>query len=263
MSNNSFGVPAEQTVNQFDLIRQTSGFGGEYWSARDLMTLMGYDRWENFTTSIDRAMATSENLGFNSAKLFRGATKKTGGRPKQDYQLTRFAAYLVAMNGDPRKPQVASAQAYFTVKTREAEIAAQAQNKRMNDALSQVAEIIQQLHASSARSWEWLASNNGDYSVADAAKVLSRDPHIIIGRDQLFLHMHQHQWIYRTRGKRPRWQAYQKTVNNGYLTHRLSYPYTDQNEQKQHGQPVVRVTTKGLGELQKQLATAAMVVFPR
>lgn len=77
---------------------------------------MGYDRWENMDAAIRRAMDTAHNLGLDTDKVFRGVTKnpgELGGRPRRDYHLTRQAAYLVAMNGDPRKAQVAAAQAYF------------------------------------------------------------------------------------------------------------------------------------------------------
>lgn len=105
----------------FDAIRQVRADGTEFWSARDLMPLLGYDRWENFESAIERAMIAAEVQGCNVADLFRGVTKKGAGRPQQDYELARFAAYLVAMNGDPRKPEVAAAMAYFAVRTREAE----------------------------------------------------------------------------------------------------------------------------------------------
>jgi hypothetical protein len=85
------------------------------------MPLLGYDRWENFMAAIDRANLAAGVQGYEVDTLFRGATKKTGGRPQQDYELARFACYLVAMNGDPRKPEVAAAQAYFAIRTREAE----------------------------------------------------------------------------------------------------------------------------------------------
>ncbi|AMU71471.1 hypothetical protein BST24_24025 [Mycobacteroides franklinii] len=82
---------------------------------------MGYPRWNEFEPVIERAKQAAHNQGFNVNTLFRANTEKTGGRPQTDYMLTRFAAYLVAMNGDPRKPEVAAAQEYFVVKTREAE----------------------------------------------------------------------------------------------------------------------------------------------
>lgn len=96
---------------------------GERWSARDLMSQLGYGRWENFAEAIDRAKSAALAQGYQADDLFRAATKRGAGRPAEDFHLSRFAAYLVAMNGDPRKPEIAAAQAYFAIKTREAEIA--------------------------------------------------------------------------------------------------------------------------------------------
>lgn len=103
--------------------------GEERWSARDLHAPMGYEKWERFEVAIQRAMAAAQNSGMDPLDHFRGASKVIqGGRwGKQnvaDYRLTRYACYLIAMNGDPRKPEIAAAQTYFAVKTREAELAA-------------------------------------------------------------------------------------------------------------------------------------------
>lgn len=111
----------ERTESPFDSIRQIDAGGIEFWSARDLMPLLGYDRWENLSSAIERAMLTASNQGQPIENLFRDVTKKGAGRPQQDYALTRYAAYLVAMNGDPRKPEVATAQGYFAFQTRVAE----------------------------------------------------------------------------------------------------------------------------------------------
>lgn len=97
--------------------------GEDRWSARWLMEQMGYPRWADFEPVVERAKIAAHNQGFSVRTLFRVNPEKSGGRPRTDYQLTRFAAYLVAMNGDPRKPEVAAAQAYFAIKTREAETA--------------------------------------------------------------------------------------------------------------------------------------------
>ena len=106
----------------FDAIKNTdTETGTEFWSARDLMPLMGYPRWNEFKVPLERAMKSAEVQGNDVATLFRGSAEKTSGRPREDFHLTRFAAYLVAMNGDPNKPEVAAAQAYFAIKTREAE----------------------------------------------------------------------------------------------------------------------------------------------
>lgn len=97
----------------FDALAQTSDDGTTYWSARDLAPAMGYDTWQNFTPAVDRAMVSAASLGMDVTSNFMDAHKITATRPAADYHLTRQAAYLVAMNGDPRKAQVAAAQAYF------------------------------------------------------------------------------------------------------------------------------------------------------
>ena len=106
----------------FDSIKRTGEDGTEYWSARDLMPMLGYgDKWQNFEAAVDRAKIAAEVQGHDVKTLFTSVSKKTGGRPQQDYELARFACYLVAMNGDPRKSEIASAMSYFAIKTREAE----------------------------------------------------------------------------------------------------------------------------------------------
>lgn len=112
----------------FDRLMLPDINGEECWSARDLHVPMGYEKWERFEVAIHRAIAAAENSGLNPQDHFRGASKViSGGRwGKQnvsDYRLTRYACYLIAMNGDPRKQEIAAAQTYFAVKTREAEVA--------------------------------------------------------------------------------------------------------------------------------------------
>lgn len=107
----------------FDAIQRTRPDGKEYWSARDLMPLLGYPRWQDFKAALLRATASCQAQGHDPLEHFSGSTLKTpNGRPSDDVQLSRFGAYLTAMNGDPRKPNVAMAQGYFAVKTREAEL---------------------------------------------------------------------------------------------------------------------------------------------
>lgn len=114
-------LSSDGASSPFDMLKQYREDGTEFWSARDLMAPLGYDRWENFSAAIDRARASSDAQGNSTENLFRGVTKKSVGRPQRDYELSRFAAYLVAMNGDPRKQEIAAAQSYFAVRTREAE----------------------------------------------------------------------------------------------------------------------------------------------
>lgn len=115
-------------TSPFDAIRRTRDDGSEYWSARDLMSAMQYDQWRNFETAIDRARTAAQNQGCRAEDHVAGASALGGNgllaREISDWHLTRFGAYLVVMNGDPRKPEVAAAQQYFAIRTREAEVAA-------------------------------------------------------------------------------------------------------------------------------------------
>jgi DNA-damage-inducible protein D len=97
------------------------------WSARDLMPALGYDTWRRLSDAVERAMVSAGNQGMDVDHMFLQVTQvaevgNLGAVQKQDYRLTRMAAYLTAMNGDPRKSEIAAAQAYFATKTREAEV---------------------------------------------------------------------------------------------------------------------------------------------
>lgn len=113
-------------ASPFDALRRTDEHGNEFWSARDLMPHMDYERWERFADAIERAKAACTNSGHDAEHHFRGAAKvikggRWGEQTVADYSLTRFAAYLLAMNGDPRKAAIASAQTYFAQQARFAE----------------------------------------------------------------------------------------------------------------------------------------------
>lgn len=116
-------TPSTMDSTLFDSLMHTADDGTAYWSARDLYTAMGYSAWRNFATPLERAMNTARNMKMDVTSHF-AVSRKTpehGGPDRTDYHLSRFAAYLVAMNGDPNMPQVAAAQAYFAVQTHAAE----------------------------------------------------------------------------------------------------------------------------------------------
>lgn len=123
---------AQISDSPFDSIRHQDA-DGEFWYARELSQLLGYPRWADAEDMIDRAKAACQNSGNSLIENFSGTSRKTNGRPKQDYRLSRFACYLVAQNGDPRKQEIAQAQVYFAVKTREAEVVIPAQSDRLRE----------------------------------------------------------------------------------------------------------------------------------
>src|SRR4030042_3402228 len=104
--------------------------GVEFWYARELQSLLGYDRWENFANAIEKAKIACANSKQNTADHFRYVTKtipmpKEASKEIPDIMLTRYACYLIAQNGDPRKDEIAFAMTYFAVQTRKQEIGEQ------------------------------------------------------------------------------------------------------------------------------------------
>jgi DNA-damage-inducible protein D len=107
-------LPIRGTVS-FEELKKTNEHGAELWSARELQPLLGYSQWRRFEDAVKRAMVSCKQSGNEPDYHFAGAGKPiTGGKGAvqvvEDYHPSRFACYLNAQNGDPRKPEIAEAQ---------------------------------------------------------------------------------------------------------------------------------------------------------
>lgn len=252
-------------TSPFDAIRRVRPDGTEYWAGRELMPLLGYESWRRFADAVDRARATAMNTGHSLSELFATSVKKGDGRPAEDVELARFAAYLVAMNGDPRKPEVAAAQAYFAVKAREAEVTKPRELSRLElieiaheaelgrlAAEEQVAELTQTnaVLTPKAKAHDVFLSTVGDYSVGEAAKILSRDHGILTGEKRLFAFMQQIGWIYRDAKRKP--IPYQAQVDNGRLVAKARFWFNSETGEPVADAPQIRITAKGLEALRRK-----------
>lgn len=115
------------TAFNFDSIRQQNTHGEPFWSARDLAPLLGYKKWQRFEDAIQRAIESCKTNGNVVENHFTPSEKQVVGghgavQPAKDWLLSKYGCWLIAMNGDPRKPEIAAAQAYFLVSTAENEI---------------------------------------------------------------------------------------------------------------------------------------------
>ena len=120
-------LQAEEYKN-FEEIKKIREDGTEYWNARELSEVLQYKKWENFSKVIDRAKLACNNSGFEIQDHFLGVRKmvEIGSntiRELLDYELSRYACYLIVQNGDPRKEVIALGQTYFAIQTRKQEVA--------------------------------------------------------------------------------------------------------------------------------------------
>lgn len=129
-------------VSPFDQIRQETPEGGEYWSARELAVLLGYTNWRNFALAVERAQMACAQSGRRVPDHFDASIKMVvlgsgAQRQVKDYNLSRYACYLVVQNADPSKEIVALGQTYFAVQTNRAE---------QMDAVAGLTEAQRRLH---------------------------------------------------------------------------------------------------------------------
>ncbi|MFA5792874.1 MAG: DNA damage-inducible protein D [Candidatus Gracilibacteria bacterium] len=117
--------------NIFEQIKKINEYGSEYWSARDLYKILGYTEYGKFTPAIERAKKACQNSTQVVESHFAHVSEpqkshnqygETQGQMIEDYSLSRYACYLIAQNGDPRKEEIALAQTYFALQTRKQEI---------------------------------------------------------------------------------------------------------------------------------------------
>ena len=112
---------------RFEDIKQIRADGTEFWSARELAPALEYTKWENFQNVIKRAMIACENSGHLVDDDFPEVRKIVDAgitsKPVKDYELTRYACYLIVQNGDPRKEVIALGQTYFAIQTYRQEVA--------------------------------------------------------------------------------------------------------------------------------------------
>lgn len=118
------------TNNIFEQIKKINEYGQEFWSARDLYKLLGYTEYGKFLPAIERAKNACQNSNQAVSDHFAGVSDmvKIGSEAEReidDYNLSRYACYLIAQNGDPRKEEIALAQTYFAIQTRKQEISEQ------------------------------------------------------------------------------------------------------------------------------------------
>lgn len=116
-----------EEYKRFEDIKQIREDGSEFWSARDLAIALDYTQWRNFAGVIKRAMISCENSGHDISHDFAEVSKivEAGAtnKPIKDYELTRYACYLIVQNGDPRKEVIALGQTYFAIQTQRQEVA--------------------------------------------------------------------------------------------------------------------------------------------
>lgn len=240
-----------------ELIPIHNNDGAQAVMGRDLHKFLGIGK--DYTTWFKDMTAYGFVAGQDFSPIS-GNTSPAGGRPRTDHIVSLDMAKEISMIQRSEKGKQAR-QYFIECERRAKEPAELSPEELMARAIKVADSTIRELEAKTrelepaAKSWTYLAAPGGDYSVAGAAKTLSRDPNISIGRNKLFDFMREQRWIFRTSGKRAHWEAYQdKGINTGRLVHKLSSPFmNDKTGEWEQPAPTIRITPKGLHELHRLL----------
>lgn len=253
----------------FDKIRQIRADGSEFWSGRDMQEPLGYDQWRRFVDAIDRAKAACQNSGNDPADHFAGVGKMVpigsgATREATDYHMSRYGCYLVAMNGDPRKPEVATAQAYFAIKTREAELGDQARSlpKDYKTALRELLARVEETEAlqskvkalePKARFFDSVGSAINSLTIAEVAKAFGW------GEKRFFAWLRENQYL--ITGGTGHNLPYQRWIESGYFTLvEKTYKHRKSGEDVLYSQTLI--SGKGICYFHRKLTEEGIILPP-
>lgn len=230
--------------------------GRQAVSGRELHTFLGagarYNDW--FQRMVE--------YGFiDGTDFYSILSESTGGRPSTDHALTLDMAKELAMI--QRTPKGQEARRYFIDVEKQAREIVVPQT--LPEALRAYAAEVEHRQALQAKvdeitpraeAWDEIASAEGDYAVADAAKMLARAG-IPMGRDRLFVELAKLRWIYR--GEKKRWRPYQSAIDAGYMAERAQAPHRDADGELVASAPQVRLTIRGVERLRVRLGVLKAV----
>lgn len=152
------GMGFDGIMQALDAAKHISKNGGEYWLGREIQPILGYDKWDNFKNVAEKARQACKSAGVETKYHFLDTGKMiTAGKgaqlQREDIYLTRYACYLIAMNGDSSKPEIGSAQTYFAIQTRRQELSDLSLNDQNRLELRErVKEAVKHLNSAAARS---------------------------------------------------------------------------------------------------------------